>query len=344
MNSDNAPVPQKRRSKFARVLTVLVLLAIGGMFFLNSEHQKLIETCNFRKADPQEKLAACDTLLTWTAHEPSTRSLIYRHKMRVYMLQEDWDAAQREADFAVAADPDNPVPWQWQATIFAKAEDYPAALQSIGKALILDAGNDFSLETKAKLLRRMDRWDDLEQLVDDSVRNYQVGAWAWSYSGYFKLRAKEYQASALAFAKALKIDHGNAYYRRKFFEACRGAGADCPLLFFDSIDENFELTCDETFPYLATIFVNWERLKIQESEFDDLQQYFYATPPLRSGIFLEYLDSLSKMESGRVSKNRAEKFRLYSYIVLMLIPARALARQCLGVGFFCRTMRWNQRR
>ncbi len=35
---------------------------------------------------------------------------------------------------------------------------------------------------------------------------------------------------------------------------------------------------------------------------------------------------------------------LYSYIVLMLIPARALARQCLGVGFFCRTMRWNQRR
>ena len=37
-------------------------------------------------------------------------------------------------------------------------------------------------------------------------------------------------------------------------------------------------------------------------------------------------------------------FKLYSYIVLMLIPARALARQCLGVGFFCRTMRWNQRR
>ncbi|WP_131551055.1 tetratricopeptide repeat protein [Phaeobacter piscinae] len=165
--------------------------------------------------------------------------------MRAHMWNRDWEAAQSEADLAIAEDPESRVPWQWKALAHARAEEYPAAMEAIEAALEIAPGNDYSLETKAKLLRRMDRLSEVEPLVEDAIANHKVGPWAWSYAGYFRLRAKEYRPSALAFSEALHADPHNAYDRRKFLEACRLAGPDCPPLFPEKRASYAELSCED---------------------------------------------------------------------------------------------------
>ncbi|MCG7522676.1 M48 family metallopeptidase [Ruegeria sp. Ofav3-42] len=158
--------------------------------------------------------------------------------------------------------------------IYARAKDYPPALVAIDKALALAPGDDYSLETKAKLLRSMGRWDDLEVLVDNAVTNFDVGAWAWRYSGYFKLRAKEYRESALAFAQAVRRDPGNAYQRRKFFEACREAGPDCPPLFPERRASYPVLSCDEAIRKWGEQYPKFVETMARESGYENLDEYF----------------------------------------------------------------------
>ncbi len=307
MTSEDSSGSPKRRLKLIRWLTVLVLLAIGGVFFLSAEHKKLIETCNFRKADPQEKLAACDVLLTWTAHEPSTRSLIHRHKMRVHMLQEDWDAALGEADLAAQADPESPVPWQWKALILARTKNFPDALNMIDQALTLDPGNDYSLETKAKLFRSQGRWGGLRQLVFEAVDNYSVGRWAWSYAGYFRLQDHEYRASALAFAQALRLEPNNTYDRRKFFEACRAAGSECPRMLADDYGAKEMPSCEDTGISVVELFPDWREIQSIEPEASAPQENIFTKHNVKFTIYLRYLDALSTIEDGRNASNLASK-------------------------------------
>ncbi len=92
----------------------------------------------------------------------------------------------------------------------------------------------------------------------------------------------------------------------------------------------FRGPCPNTIPFAAFKKIGFVGL-------DNALQFF-------GGGFDPGKEAVSPAKGGAPGYATALCRRLYSYIVLMLIPARALARQCLGVGFFCRTMRWNQRR
>ncbi len=238
-------MPLKRKLPIVRILAVIVILAVGAMLFLQNKQRELAEICTFNRGEPEDTLAACDTLLNWMINSPQGISLTHRHRMRVFMAQQDWAAAEREVDLAITADPQSATPWQWKAKVLTETKDYDRALESIEQALVLVPSSDYSLEFKAKLLRRLDRFDEIETLVEDAVINYEVGPWAWSYAGYFRLKADEYRSSALAFAEALRVDPKDSYDRRKFLEACQLAGPECPPLFPDRRANYPQLSCEE---------------------------------------------------------------------------------------------------
>ncbi len=264
----------KRTRAVARILLVLVLLGIAGVSVLGKKHEELVLTCNLVSDDPQKSLKACDFLLKWTAREPSTRSLLYRHRMRAHMVQGDTDAALREAELAIAADPQSEIPLQWKASILAGKEDFAAGLEVINTALELSPGNDYSLETKAKFLRRMGRFVEVEPLVEDAIANYQVGPWAWSYAGYFRLRAKAYASSAEAFAQALRSEPLNKYDSRKFMEACRLAGQDCPVLFPDHTETYAPQNCQDIYAEFGKWYPAFDDGGGQGSGYGALKRFF----------------------------------------------------------------------
>ncbi|MCG7522675.1 hypothetical protein [Ruegeria sp. Ofav3-42] len=111
MKSDPISQAPKRRFSFVRVLTILVILATGALLFLGEKRRELVSVYSQSSGDPQTALAACDDLLNWKDWEPSSRSLVYRHKMRVYLSQGDRTAALEEVELAITADPESQVPW-----------------------------------------------------------------------------------------------------------------------------------------------------------------------------------------------------------------------------------------
>jgi tetratricopeptide (TPR) repeat protein len=298
MSFNTSAEPAKRGLTFVRVLIVVVLLAIGAVSFLGKKHSDMVKVCNLGLGEPQDALATCDFLLKWTAYEPSTRSLLYRHRMRIFMVQEDWVAAEVEADLAISEDPQNPVPWNWKALVLARAENYPEALRVVETTLGFAPGNDYTLETKAKLLQRMDRYDEIEPLVEDAIANYDVGVWAWNTAGSLRLRKKAYQAAAVAFAGGLAVDPANIRSRKKFFETCRLAASDCPDLFPEQFMEIPLQSCDEAIENLWIAFPNWPQDFGEGEQYESALHYVYSVSPLQSGIFQSYVNGLRGVELG----------------------------------------------
>ncbi|WP_170571619.1 tetratricopeptide repeat protein [Ruegeria atlantica] len=278
MTADTPIDTPKRKVTFVRVAIVLVVLCIVALPILRKKHDALVDTCSSDKGDLQTTLDACDLLLDWTVFDPAERSLAYRNKMRLYMGQKDWEAAKREADLAIAADPESEVPLQWKAMIFIRNEDFPQALTVIDDALKVAPGNDYSLETKAKLLRTLDRLNEIEPLVEYAVEHYEVGSWAWKYAGFFRLKAHEYASSAQAFAQALRKDPKDAYARRKFIETCGLAGSDCPALFPEARATYPSISCDQAGAEFAVLHPN-----LAEILFEDAGKLTLSKPVERQG-------------------------------------------------------------
>ncbi|SDX31825.1 hypothetical protein SAMN05444358_104265 [Ruegeria halocynthiae] len=190
---DGAP---PRSVSLVKIAAVLIILATLGLLFLQKKQKTWIVACSDTAGEPEHVLAACDQALRWAVRKPAARSLMYRHKMRVYLARNHLGAAVREADLAIEEHPESRVPWQWKAMTLARAKEYPAAMEAIEAALARAPGDDYSLETKAKLLQKMDRLEDVEPLVEAAVAQYEMGSWAWNYAGYFRLKSKEYKSSA----------------------------------------------------------------------------------------------------------------------------------------------------
>ncbi len=270
--SDPAP---KRRSHIARWLLSFTILAICGVLLLGQKHDKLILTCNGIRATPQEALDACDFLLTWTAKEPSTRSLLHRHKLRTHMRTQNFDDALIEADLAIAEDPESYVPWMWRSTVLAMSNRYEEALSAVISADALSRGKsrDWILSTRIKLLRRLGRLDEVEPIVEDAISTGDVGPGIWRYVGYFRLKAGKHASAAQAFATALRADPGSNYARRKFFEACMQAGPGCPALYQKERASYPSLSC-------AKAGMKWANLYPALSDSSVVGGYMSGSKPL----------------------------------------------------------------
>lgn len=238
MKSDPPVATQKRPFSIVRLLALLAVLAIFPVLYLADKHQTLVEVCNLDPGEPQDTLAACDTLLTWTAWTPETRSLMHRHKMRVFIKQEDWDAAVREVDLAIAEDPQSPVPWQWKSMILARAEDYRASLGAIDEALKLDPEDEYSLENKYKLLSELEEYGAIDDMFSQKWNSDKSTDWlpdgelqeiTWHPSRFPKSQAV-FLEYTLKLRDDLAGDLHDPKLRWNFILHCRLLAGNCPPL------------------------------------------------------------------------------------------------------------------
>ncbi|MDA7966992.1 hypothetical protein [Ruegeria sp.] len=253
MKSDPPVATQKRPFSFVRVLALFGVLAIFPVLYLADKHEDLVKTCNLNPGEPQDTLAACDTLLTWTAWTPETRSLMHRHKMRVFIKQKDWDAALQEVDLAIAEDPQSPVPWQWKSLILARAEDYRASLRAIDEALKLDPEDEYSLKNKYKLLSELEEYGAIDDMVSQNWSKDESADWlpggeqqeiTWNPSRFPKS-----QAAFLEYALKLRDDLAGDLYNPKlrwqFTLSCTLLAANCPPLLPEKRGSYPNLECND---------------------------------------------------------------------------------------------------
>ncbi|WP_420585873.1 tetratricopeptide repeat protein [Ruegeria sp.] len=245
MNTDTPAESAKRKVSFVRVAIVLVVLTIVAVPVLGKKHDELIRTCNLAPGDPQDALAACDVLLNWTTYKPSTRSLMHRHKMRIYMAQQDWDAALNEVDLAIAEDSDSEVPWQWKSYVLAKTGDHEGALSAIDTALEHAPGSDYSMEMKGTLFREMGLSDEFQAYFTDVLVSYPNRLWVWKTWGNSLLEDKLYDQLIEVTSAALKRDPLIDNLLKYYHSACLGAGPKCPPLFPERRDGYPELSCSD---------------------------------------------------------------------------------------------------
>lgn len=246
--------PARSRVSIIRVTAILVVMIAAVLGYSRVRSQPLLEVCENAHHDPVPALEACDAYLNALIFIPSESvSLIHRHKMRAYMKQEDWEAAQLQVDLAIAADPVSPVPWQWKAKAFLNSADYRAALQAIDKSLTLKPDNAYSLKTKHKLLMLLEEYKIIDDMISRKWINGEVAHWlpsdglqeiTWNPSRFPKS-----QAAFLNFTLALRgdliSDLHNHKLRKKFTMYCRLLAANCPPLLPDRRESYLKAGCEK---------------------------------------------------------------------------------------------------
>jgi tetratricopeptide (TPR) repeat protein len=236
------------------VAIVLVVLCIVALPILRKKHDALVEICSSDKGDVQTTLDACDLLLDWAVFDPAERSLAYRNKMRLYIGVKDWEAAKREADLAIAADPKSEVPLQWKALVLARTKDYADALATIETALERAPANDYSLEMKGKLLRTMGADDQLHAYFAILAKNYPDRRWIKKAWGSHLIEDKLYDQLLGMTVEGIKRDPQDNGLVGYYYVACLGLGPHCPPLFPERRETYPELTCSEAIKRLGEHF------------------------------------------------------------------------------------------
>ncbi len=318
--SDPAP---KRRSHIARWLLSFTILAICGVLLLGQKHDKLILTCNGIRATPQEALDACDFLLTWTAKEPSTRSLLHRHKLRAHMRTQNFDDALIEADLAIAEDPESYVPWMWRSTVLARSNRNTEAMEAIEKAISLEPGKHLGwhLAAKTELLRRLDRFDEARQLANEAIQTKGAGAWAWNNVGKFDFEDQDYASSSVSFSNALREEPHNRYARRMFFRSCDLADGECPVLYAEDAGDTADIGCDEAMIAALPLFPIWQLNADTSAGPEKLLEFLAGRSTLQSGLFARYAKGMERVVDGKTGED-VESFAVVARVFQCVQDAR----------------------
>ncbi|WP_171101536.1 M48 family metallopeptidase [Ruegeria sp. HKCCD7255] len=284
-----------RVSSFTLIIASILIAASGAVLHFGDKHREIVRTCNLIDSHPQDAVAACDTLLKWSAVFPTTRSLIHRHKLRAFMQLKDWDSARAEVELAIRETPNSYIPWGWKAFVLVKTEDYAEAMVAVDRALELQPNDAWSLQTKVKLLSRMNRHDEILPFLEDVTEHHDAGFWAWNRIGRIRLKEKDYHSAALAFAGGVVADTENRRNRRDFFKACNLNGPQCPMLFPAHQDEGASQSCRASIERLSTLFPAWPWDESSQA----VENYLYQTSPVQSGLILAYKRSLDGVVNGR---------------------------------------------
>ncbi len=307
MNADTPVAPPKRKLTIIRVAIVLIVLAIIALPILRKKHDALVDICSSDKGDLQTTLDACDLLLDWTVFDPAERSMAYRNKMRLYMGVKDWEAATREADLAIEADPESEVPLQWKALVLTRTEDYADALVAIEAALERAPANDYSLEMKGKLLRAMGEDDQLHAYFANLAKTYPDRRWIKKTWGSHLIEDKLYDQLLNMTTEGIKRDPQNHDLVGYYYVACLGLGPQCPPLFPERRATYPELSCSDAIEGIG------ERSDFLQSELSEsgLQTFgeLFAQKPIW-GMFHAraiYASEMTVLTNGD-PKNNAEYF------------------------------------
>ncbi len=323
MSLNSSGAAPKRKSPIARWLLSFTILAICGILLASQKHDKLILTCNGIDATPQEALRACDFLLKWTAKEPSSRSLLHRHKLRAYMREQNLDDALVQADLAIKEDPESYVPWMWRSTVLARSDRNAEAMEAIETALSLQPGEDYSwhLAAKTELLRRLDRHDEARKLANEAIKIEGADPWAWNNAGKFDFEDRDYVAASVSFSNALREDQRNRYARHMFFQSCVLVGDECPVLFVEDQGTFTELGCDEAMIAVLPLFPMWQLNSDTSEGPEKLREYLFGNSLLKTGLFARYAKGMERLVDGGTGRD-VESFAALARVFQCVRDAR----------------------
>ncbi len=252
MNSENTSKSPKRKLLLVRALSLVVIFATVGIFFVDDKQTALMKVCARSSDDIQVTLDACDTLIARFAGNPAAVSLHYRHKMRAYIRRKNWDAALAEVENAIAADPSSEVPWQWKALVLNKAGDAAKSLEALEVATDLNPNSHFTLKNRYLLLSKLNRKDDVDVFISARIRNGESLTWVngelvtdlMLQLADLPLTRRAIQDLFFEVQKKLRVDPSNAKYRTDMLNLCLYLGPHCPPLFPERRSSYPKMTCD----------------------------------------------------------------------------------------------------
>ncbi|CUK07072.1 putative PEP-CTERM system TPR-repeat lipoprotein [Ruegeria denitrificans] len=292
---------------------VAACLILAAAFLLFQQKQKKAEfaadygICDSPRPDPLDAIQACDRLIHNWPMSDDLLSLTYRNRSRANLALKKLPDALEDAQSAISAYPDGATSWALKSHVFVQMKDYSAARAAIDTALERSPEDDYSQRMKLELLIHGNEISNAYHFIDELKKRHPDRFWIYRQSGRLQLRENNYAAAAESFAKSLELKISDKYSYRKFFKACRSAGTECPLLFSDIQRQSAELSCDEVFPYLTTIFPDWESQRALGNGYADLQQYLYGTPPLQSGVYFAFYRAMTDLEKN-TKESDAERF------------------------------------
>ncbi|MFY2824487.1 tetratricopeptide repeat protein [Ruegeria sp. MALMAid1280] len=289
MNTDTPVEPQKRKLTFVRVAIVLVVLCIVALPILHKKHDALVDICSSDKGDLQTTLDACDLLLDWTVSDPAERSLAYRNKMRLYMGVKDWEAAKREADLAVAADPDSYIPWEWKARVLEAMGDTDGMVDARLTAFDLQPDDPDALRGKYQLLVGLYRHAAVDEFVSGRLREDKSLGWLFGGVHSEMRRLVEspslYPLTQIAFLeKTLEVrdqfasDPEDWHVKIVFIALCQVAGAKCPPLYPDRREGYPKINCDETMAKFDAKYPRFIEEVVQKGGPNDIHSFVADEP------------------------------------------------------------------
>lgn len=282
MHSEPSVPARKNHFSVVRVAAVLAVLAIAPAVLVARKHQDLVVSCSLGIETPQQALSSCDTLLRLVVWTPERRSLMYRNKMRVHMIQHDWGAALREVDLAIAEQPENFVSWSWKMKVLQQAGDETGMVQVGLDAFQGPAKAWKDLPTKYKQLFALKLYEVLDERVAGSVRTEDFGAGLKFWDTVRIVRnSSRYPKTHSAFLDwttefrdNLASEPKDQEALRTFFEACRYLGPDCPPLFPEQRKNYPEMSCDTAVLELDRLFPNYANATLSHRGYETLQEFF----------------------------------------------------------------------
>lgn len=202
---------------------------------------------------------------------------------------QDWEAAKREADLAVAADPGSHIPWEWKARVLDAMGDTDGMVDARLTAFDLQPDDPEALYGKYQLLISLDRHAAVDEFVSERLREDGTAPWLIRGPSTELRRLVQnpslYPQTQIVFLEnileirdQLAANPVDWKTRVVFLHNCQAAGAKCPPLYPDRREGYPKINCDETMAKFDAKYPRFMEEVVQKGGPNDIHSFVADEP------------------------------------------------------------------
>ena len=223
------------------------------------------------------------------------------------MIQQDWDAALKEADLAIAEEPDNFISYSWKAKVLQMAGDDAGVVQVSLEAFQRPPNASRDLEKKFRQLMALKLFKPVDETVSQAIRDGEFGKWLRSDEIFTVPRNPERYPKTNAILVAQTLEHRDKLVsdpndqdaRREFFGACRVLGPDCPPFFPERRKYYPEMSCDVAISAFDRVYPKFAELTLPVFGHETIQEFFRNDPKKAAAYAMSmYMGDALVIEDG----------------------------------------------
>jgi tetratricopeptide (TPR) repeat protein len=133
-------------------------------------------------------------------------SIAYYYQAICYIRDKDSKAAETSIRQAISLDPNDADYWALLSDIYSDRKEWEQALEYANKGLECDPENINSLNHRTLCLTKLDRLDEMQSNIDETLASDPYNAYTHSNVGWSKLETGDYIAAKQHFAEALRLN------------------------------------------------------------------------------------------------------------------------------------------